>query len=132
MRLYMDVSRFLGKVIGIYLFIISLAMLTRFHQFSDMMNELANNNSAMFVTGFFTLILGILLVVSHNIWQWNWRVLITLVAWISLAKGIAIIFYPPWINASADLFLHNLTFAYFAIGLDFVLGLFLMYCGYRK
>lgn len=42
-----------------------------------MTNIKINNPSLMFVIGFFILILGILMVIAHNIWEWNWKVLIT-------------------------------------------------------
>lgn len=125
----MDVSRFLGKVIGIYLVIVSLAMLTHLHQFKNDVSAMVNNESLMLVTGFFTLILGILMVVSHNIWHWNWRILVTLVSWIVLIKGASIIFFPQFIDKLTDLFLHKSFVAYVAIGFDLLLGLLLIYFG---
>lgn len=128
----MDVSKFLAKVTGIYLVIVSIALLVNMSEFATMVNSLITNGPLMFVTGFFTLILGILLVVSHNIWQWNWRLIITLIAWLSLVKGISLIFYPQFIDKASILFVQNTTFAYGAAILDFVLGLVLIYFGFKS
>ena len=128
----MDTSRFLSKVIGIYLLIISVAIMTSLSQFTYYVSELVLDNPLMFVTGFFTLILGIIMVVSHNLWQWNWRIIITLLAWLTLIKGASIIFYPHVIDVLTTLFLQNVTFAYSAVGFDFVLGILLCYCGFRS
>lgn len=128
----MDVSKFLSKAIGIYLIIVSIAMLVNMHQFIVNVNNLVNNAPLMFVTGFFTLILGILMVLSHNIWQWNWRVIITIIAWISLLKGASIILYPQFIDKSTILFIQNINIAYIAAGFDFVLGVLLTYFGFKR
>ncbi len=128
----MDTSKFLSKVIGIYLLIISIAMFVNTQQFTSYVNALINDTPLMFVVGFFTLILGILMVVSHNIWQWNWRVLITLIAWITLLKGASIIFYPYFIDSATIVFLHNMTASYVAMAVDFILGLILCYFGFKR
>lgn len=86
----------------------------------------------MFVTGFFTLILGLLMVVSHNIWQWNWRIVITVLSWITLFKGASIIIYPQFIDKTSLLFVQNMSFAYIAAGVDFVLGILLIYFGFKR
>lgn len=65
----MDISKFLGKGLGVYLLLVSTAFLVNMSQFADLVKHLINDPPLMFVTGFFTLIIGILLVVSHNIWQ---------------------------------------------------------------
>lgn len=128
----MDVSKFLGKVVGLYLILVSLALFINMHQFSVYVNELIHNAPLMFVTGFFTLILGLLMVVSHNIWQWNWRVIITIIAWITLLKAVSIIFYPQFIDSATTLFLQNMKFAYGTAGLDFILGIVLCYFGFKR
>ena len=39
-------------------------------------------------------VLGLLLVLSHNVWTTDWRVIITLVGWLTLLKGIALMLWP--------------------------------------
>lgn len=126
----MDVSKFLAKVIGIYLFIVSIALFLNVHQFVSYVNSLINNVPLMFVSGFITLILGILLVVSHNIWQFNWRIIITLIAWLTLFKGMTLIFYPHFIDVVTAVFIVNMTVAYIGAAVDLLLGLILIYFGF--
>lgn len=125
-------SKFLSKIIGIYLIIISMAMLINMHQFASHVNNLITDAPLMFVTGFFTLIFGIIMVVSHNVWQWNWRVMVTIVAWVVLFKGLYLIFYPQLINKMTILFIQNASFSYTATAIDFVLGLLFSYFGFRR
>src|SRR5579864_9493729 len=95
----MDKSKFLSQVIGIYMLIISISMLINMPQFIINIVELINNPSLMFAVGFFTLIPGVLLVVSHNIWEMSWRVLVTLIGWLVLFKAVCIIYCPQSIDA---------------------------------
>lgn len=128
----MDISKFLAKVIGIYLIIVSIAFFINMGNMINVLKDLINDVPLMFVTGFFTLILGILMVVSHNIWQLNWRVIITIISWLTFLKGASIILYPYIIDKITFLFIQNGTFAYISIGFDFVIGILLSYCGFKS
>lgn len=128
----MDVSKFLAKVMGIYLIIVSIAMFINMHQFIIYISSLVNDAPLMFVIGFFTLILGLLMVISHNIWQWNWRVIITIISWITLLKGASIILYPNFVDKTSILFTQDMNFAYIAACVDFILGIVLSYFGFKR
>jgi len=128
----MDISKFLSKVIGIYLIIVSLAMLINMHQFISYVNSLISDTPVLFVTGVFTLILGLFMVVSHNIWQWNWRVIITIFSWIALLKGASIVLCPQFIDKTTLLFVQNINIAYIAAGFDLIIGILLSYFGFKR
>ncbi len=128
----MDMSKFFAKVLGIYFLIVSTSMLSNMPQFMIDVNNLINDAPLMFVTGFFTLILGIIMVVSHNIWQWNWRLLVTLLAWLTLLKGSSLISYPQLIDKMSLNFMQNTAVAYSSVMFDFVLGVILTYFGFKQ
>jgi hypothetical protein len=126
----MNISKFLGKVIGIYFLITSLAMLLNMPQFITNINNLSS--SLVFVIGFFTLILGILLVVGHNFWEGGvGRIIITIIGWITLIKGITMFFFPHTIDAISISFTQNVHIAYTSAIIEFILALFLIYYGYK-
>ncbi|RUR13573.1 hypothetical protein [Legionella sp. km772] len=128
----MDRSKFLSKVIGFYLIIVSSVMLANMPSFYHHINEVVSNSSLMFVTGFFTLMLGLLMVVAHNIWEWNWRLIITLTAWLVVLKALNLIIFPDALDQVTKLFLNNNSLAYGIASLDFVLGIVLVYFGFRR
>ena len=77
-----------------------------------------------YVTGFMTIVLGMLLVEYHNLWVKDWRVLVTLVGWAALVKGILLVSCPQFIRAfkgwysktrvwGAVIFSIGLVFGYF-------------------
>ncbi|VEB32780.1 hypothetical protein [Legionella cherrii] len=128
----MDTSKFLSKVLGIYLIVVSLAILINLHQFTLYVQELLKDGPLMLVLGFWTFTVGLLMVVAHNIWQWSWRLLITIIAWIILLKGANMIFYPHYIDRATLLFVQNNSIAYSAAGFDLIIGIILCYLGFKR
>lgn len=125
-------SKFLAKVIGIYLVIISLALIINMHKIAFIINSMLSNAPLMFVAGAFTLIIGALIIVSHHIWQYNWRVIITIIGWLAFLKGLSIVIFPHFVDELSSLFVHNVYFAYGCAILDLILGLVLLYFGFRR
>ena len=98
----MDVSKFLSKAIGIYLVIVSVAMLVNTQQFITYVNGLINDAPLLFVTGFFTLVLGIVMVVSHNIWVNEWIVAVTILICYFYLKVKFSVFKPGNLRSSSN------------------------------
>jgi uncharacterized protein YacL len=128
----MDTSKFLAKVLGGYLIIVSNAMNVNMPQFITNVNNLINNAGLMLVSGFFTLIIGLLMVMSHNVWQWNWRVIITIFGWLALLKGASLVIYPQFLDQLSLLFISNTNAAFIGAGIDLILGLVLSYFGFKR
>jgi len=101
----MENSIFLAKVLGLYLTIFGLLVLLRRAQVQAIVAEFLDNPPAVFLGGIIGLILGIILVVSHNIWVADWRVLITILSWIILVKGTYYLFFPKVPTQVAKIFL---------------------------
>src|SRR5476651_504813 len=108
----MGTSKFLSKVLGLYFILVSSAMLIDMPRFITSVTGLINNAPLLFVCGFFTLILGLLMVVSHNIWQLHWRVIITVLGWVVLLKGMCLLFCPQMMDHASQFFVQNNNVAY--------------------
>lgn len=90
----MCLSIFLAQVIGCYLFITSLAMLSQQQRFKKVALEFLGNHALVAISGWMSLIFGLLIVVSHNVWVGEWPVVITIVGWFILLQGLMRIFFP--------------------------------------
>lgn len=90
----MCISIFYGQVIGLWLFFVGLAMVVHQARFKKLMLDSLNHPALMNFAGFVALGLGLLIVVSHNIWVSAWPVLVTLFGWILLFQGVMRIFWP--------------------------------------
>lgn len=90
----MDLSIFLAKALGIYLLIMGMAMVLNRTSVRAIVFDMTRNPSLLFLTGVMALIIGILMVLSHNLWVMDWRVLVTIMGWLSLIKGSARVLFP--------------------------------------
>lgn len=90
----MCLSIFLAQVIGLYLFLVSLAMLVHQHRFKKTTSDLLGNAMLITLTGCTMLVLGLLIVVHHNVWTPDWPVLVTIIGWILLLQGLMRLFVP--------------------------------------
>jgi uncharacterized protein YjeT (DUF2065 family) len=125
----MDKSIFLAKVFGLYLLLIGLALFLRPRDFVQMMKDVFNNSSAIMLGGIFGIIVGILLLVSHNLWVADWRILITLLAWIAFSKGAVSLFLPNSRRAIESKFENPNRLRVVGV-IDILLGAFLAYQGF--
>lgn len=55
-------------------------------------------------TGYITFLLGLVTVVLHNLWVYDWRVSVTILGWVTLFKGIEKIMLPERVNRKAQMF----------------------------
>lgn len=128
----MDVSIFLAKVIGLYLLIMAIALFVNGQKIKPIMSDLVRNPALMFMIGFICLILGLLLVIGHNLWVADWRVLITIIGWLTLIKGVSRVIYPQMDSKMVNFFLESHSAIYIAALIDLVLGVFLIYFGFSS
>ena len=98
----MEVSIYLAKFWGSLFMIlgamsISAKLLGRIIEYTE-------DKTITISTGYITFLLGLITVVLHNVWVWDWRVIITLLGWITLLKGIEKIGFPERVNKKAQMF----------------------------
>ncbi len=122
----MELSIFAAKVFTLYMLAIGVGVLSGKLNISKMIASLEESQWLSLVTGFFLLVLGALLVQYHNIWVKDWTVLITILAWGILIKGVLLIAYPQALFAFKGLYKNiksSWGVVFIAVGL--VLGYFL-------
>lgn len=95
----MELSLFLAKLLGLYLVIVCLAALYNRELVPTLVRELGSNTSVLVFSGTIHLILGLLVILSHNVWSADWRVIITLLGWLTLLKGVLRLFFPQKVLA---------------------------------
>ena len=110
----MEVSIFLGRALGIYLLIVSLSMLFNHKVFFRTFQQWIEQPATITLTAFISIILGILMVLVHNVWVMDWRIVITLLAWLTLIKGIIRLNFPFAVPQTMEYF-HQRQVAYYAL-----------------
>jgi hypothetical protein len=67
-------------------------------------------------------IIGMILITFHNVWVKNWTTVITVIAWISLIKGIMLIAFPKFISLFKDVYKNNFIWGLVVIIIGLVFG----------
>lgn len=126
----MDVSIFLAKALGLYLLIMAIMMFAKEKKVKVIAKEMCSDPGMMYLSGCITLMIGILLIIVHNIWSADWRILITLLAWIIFIKGVIRTLFPHIAVRGINKIMKKKS-SYQAVGVVALLvGIVLCYFGY--
>ncbi len=127
-------TTFLAKLLGLYCILAGLAMITQKRALVDTVTALIHNPPVMFLAGVFTLIAGLAMVLSHNVWSGGaLPVIVTLIGWLTLIKSLLILFLSP--DAAVAYFLGTLHYEQFFYGysaFSLLIGAYLTYAGFRS
>ncbi len=63
-------------------------------QYRKAMKSLMADDGAMFLGGAMSIVIGGILVSTHNNWVSDWTVIVTIFGWLALIKGIALLAFP--------------------------------------
>jgi hypothetical protein len=95
----METSLFLAKLIGPLLLAISAAILINQDNMRDMAKDFLEHRGLIFLAGILTLLGGLAIVLTHNIWEWRWTVIITIFGWLSVIAGAFRIIFPDSVKS---------------------------------
>ena len=82
-----ETSIYLAKLMGPIYLVIAIGMLLNRDYFRAMAREVAASPALFYLTGVLALVVGGLIVILNNVWS-GWAVVITLVGWAAIAKGV--------------------------------------------
>jgi len=124
----MESSIFLAKVIGWYLVITSVVLLLRYKALRRDINTFTkgDNGIMLFFFGAFASIIGLLIILNHNIWTADYRVVITIMGWLALIKGVAYLAFPwGWLSGIVKWANKNNWYIIWAI-IGFIVGAYVL------
>lgn len=125
----MDIALFLAKVWGLFAILLSLGLFINRKSLIKTVKNFEADTLTALIAGVFTLGVGIAQVVGYDSWTFDWKGIITLFGWISLFKGVAIIFMPGYLEWFAKTFAKESWYAT-ALIIFFILGAYLLYTGF--
>jgi len=92
----MDFPTLVEKTIGSYFLIISLSLIIRPVLWQKMINRMVQEDSGQRTYFFFSLIVGLVVTFTHNIWDFTSAVLVTVFGWSLLLKSTIAFIYPEF------------------------------------
>ena len=90
----MDLSTFVAQVLAVAYLSIGVGILLDKAYYKHLFDEVFKDHLGMYIGGFIALVTGFSLVSFHNIWVKDWTVLITIVGWLALIKGVGLLAFP--------------------------------------
>ena len=108
--------------------IISLAILIKPKYLKGLFVEV-ENETKMFCWGVVSLVIGLAMVLSYNVWVQSWQVIITILGWLTLLKGLLVLFAPEFMKSQAKK-IENQQWLPIALVVGVFLGLVITYLGF--
>jgi hypothetical protein len=88
-------SIFIAKLMGPILFVVGISILINEKSTRAMAKEVLGSHALIYIFGIVDLLLGLVLVTVHNVWVADWRVIITVIGWLSIVRGLVRILFAP-------------------------------------
>ena len=126
----MQTSIVLARLLGPLLLVPGIGLLLTPHIFQKMGAELVRSLTLIYLFGLIDFTAGLTIVLSHNVWVADWRVIITLIGWLMLIRGTVRILAAHKIMPYAAKALRNKLLIPVSGTVMVTLGLVLCYPGY--
>jgi hypothetical protein len=126
----MDTSIFIARLIGPMFVVLAIGLLVRPDTFRAMANEFLANRGLIFLSGLLTLLAGLVIVNTHNVWELGWPVIITIFGWLAVIGGTARMLFPDTVMGIGTRMLKDKTLFTVGGAVEGLIGLWLCYAGY--
>jgi cytochrome bd-type quinol oxidase subunit 2 len=128
----MQRSIYLARLMGPVFAAIGIGLLLNSEIYRVILAEGLNSPILIFITGLLIMPTGIAIVLAHNVWIGDWRLIITLFGWLCAIGGTIRIMYPQLAIAVGDsVYSHPVAPLIAGIAM-LILGFVLVYCGYAE
>lgn len=77
---------FLLQIIGPSIMLLSISMVFHAAAIKKMIQEMVANTNILFIWGILTFVVGLVMVIRHNLWMGGWEILVSLFGWAALIK----------------------------------------------
>ena len=126
----MQTSIFLARLIGPALLIVGVGILLNQTYYRGMTREFVASRPLFYLASIIGVVAGLAIVLVHNVWVLNWRVLITLFGWINLLRGALSILLPEQSFALGGRMMAGRNMPMIAAIVALLIGPTLSYFGY--
>ena len=131
----MTTSRYIARLMGPVLLLIGIGMimgmLTEGEGYSSLMKEFIGSRALIFITGALALVAGLAVVNAHNLWVPEWRVIVTILGWLLIVRGIMNLVFPATVQTLGDRMIASHAGVLAGAAFTIVLGAILSIMGYE-
>jgi hypothetical protein len=128
----MPTSIFLAKLIGPVMLIAGIAILVNRKELDVIAQELLRSHLLFMLLGLIDFSVGLAIVLTHNVWVADWRVVITLLGWLLIARGAVRLLIPDQVKPLGARLLKNPNVVTGSLATTAGIGLVVSYFGYVR
>lgn len=122
---------YLSRVIGVVALGVSIVLCADKPLVMTLLAHAADDRRALLLLGLFRAVTGAVIVLIHNVWTRGlWPLVVTLVGWSLLVRGVMDFFVPTELMVSLADSLHMADFYYLYVALPLVVGAYLCLRGF--
>jgi hypothetical protein len=119
----------LAQLWGFAFILVGLAFLVNQKHVAKVM-AFMEDEGRIVISGIAGTVLGLLLVLNYNVWTGGWNVLVTILGWAFLAKGVIRLFFPQFVLGMIAKCKSNASWMPIFFLAMVLVGCFLAYAGY--
>ena len=90
----MDLTLFLAQIMGVYFLVVGVGALLNPARMKGAMEEARRSYLLPYFDGAIALVVGLLIVLMHNVWDGLLESLVSLVGWIAVVEGVLMMLLP--------------------------------------
>ena len=123
-------TRSMARVLGPVMLILGIAVGLRAETLPLLLAGFVQDAPLLLITGAFVLVLGAIMIAAHNVWNSPAAIVVSLLGWITLARGALVVLLPNVVTTIAPYVIRYAP-AILAIGVVLALiGLWLTFVGW--
>jgi uncharacterized membrane protein len=126
----MGTSIFIARIFGLCYLILGIGFLFNRKAFQRVMDDFCKNAAIVFYGGLFALVIGLVIVLTHNRWVAQWAVMITIIGWAALIKGIWLVVFPDTVIRFMSVYQKNESLLSFQAFVALALGVVFTFLGF--
>src|SRR5258706_12884852 len=124
----METVNFLAQLFGFSLILVCLSFLISQKNARNIFH-LVEDEKLLLLVGIINIVLGIALVLTYNIWDSSWKVIVTVLEWLIIVKGSLILFLPDVTKKIIENFKSKMSWMPVMFFAGVLLGCLLVYFG---
>jgi hypothetical protein len=131
----MDRTKYIARLMGPVMLVIGIGMalglIMEGESYSSLLKEFIGSRALIFITGVLALLAGLAIVNVHNLWVRDWRVIVTILGWLLVLRGIMLLLFPALVQTLGDRVVAAKSGIVAGAVITFVIGAILSIMGYE-
>ena len=126
----MTLTIYLAELLGLYIALVGVVMIVRPRAMRDVLVAFIDQHPLLFLLATPRVLIGLAIALGHNRWSGTLPIVVTLIGWITLLRGIAMWLVPAETERKMVAYFCRSGPYYTAAMIALVLGLWLAYAGF--